>query len=116
MKEQVDILFTDENGTHVLTEASGAQGNLLGLTLRAGIARMESEAIGRRPLFGMIDEGMGALDPEMRGLAQNLLLRMSEPEYYGQLLYTTHIVEVQAAARTLLRVEPGPEGSTLHQS
>jgi DNA repair exonuclease SbcCD ATPase subunit/DNA repair exonuclease SbcCD nuclease subunit len=107
--EEVAIRFLDRNGEHTLSSASGFQGNILGLALRAALAMIAAERAGRSvPLF-VVDEGFGAYSAENLEHARVILRRLADT--FGRVVYITHVPEVQEEADQEILVENGPNGS-----
>jgi DNA repair exonuclease SbcCD ATPase subunit len=111
IRDEVNIRFTDENGEQVLEDASGYQGNLLGVALRAGIAELQADHLGVRPDVFIIDEGFGAYDAENVPHAREMIHRLADR--FGRVLFITHIPEVQEAAELEIEIHKGLEGSVI---
>jgi DNA repair exonuclease SbcCD ATPase subunit len=114
-RNEVVIWFDDEKGTHPLTEASGAQRNRLGYSLRCALARIQAEAIGCEVKLAWLDEGWGAFDESNIVLAQGMLKRFAD--VFERVIFITHMSEVKEIAETIITVRPDPKnGSTLEVS
>lgn len=110
-RDDVNIYFRDGMGEQVLEDASGFQSKPLGVALRAAIALLQAERAGFRPETFTIDEGFGAFDPDNLPYGREMLHRLAD--LFGQIVYITHVPEIQEAAEAEIVVTPSPTGSTL---
>jgi exonuclease SbcC len=107
----VSIRYRDEHGVHTIATASGAQGQMLGMSIYAGVADLERMATGAKKELFYIDEGFGSLDDGNLEGIQSVLRKIAQR--FEKVIYITHIEQLKAIADMSIRAIPSAEGSRI---
>lgn len=109
-RNEVTITFTDEKGTHPITEVSGYQRMAIGGALRAALAKVQAEATGAEINLFWQDEGFAASDKDNLMGCQQMLLKIAKD--FGKVIYISHQDEMKEVAHTLVKVIGDPDSGT----
>ncbi len=109
MRETLDILISDENGTRDYESYSGGEAFRVDFAIRVALARMLAHRAGARLQTLVIDEGFGSQDAEGR---QRLIEAIrAVQEEFAKILVITHIEELKEAFPARIEVRKTPRGS-----
>jgi len=110
-REEISISFSDEKGSHSLSEASGYQRNAIGVAIRAALNKIQAELIGTVVHHFFIDEGFGAYDGDNILHGKNMLKAIADD--FQKVLFITHVDGMKQMADSILEVSGGSDGSTI---
>lgn len=109
LKETLEILINDENGTRPYEMFSGGEMFRVNFAIRLALANMLAKRSGARMQLLVIDEGFGSQDAEGR---QRLIEAITEVQHdYEMILVITHLDELKDAFPQRIEVEKGERGS-----
>lgn len=109
LKETLEILINDENGTRPYEMFSGGEMFRVNFAIRLALANMLAKRSGARMQLLVIDEGFGSQDAEGR---QRLIEAITEVQNdYETILVITHLEELKDAFPQRIEVEKGESGS-----
>ncbi len=109
MRETLDILISDENGTRDYESYSGGEAFRVDFAIRVALARMLAHRAGARLQTLVIDEGFGSQDAEGR---QRLIEAIrAVQEEFAKILVITHIEALKEAFPARIEVRKTPRGS-----
>ncbi len=109
LKETLEILINDENGTRPYEMFSGGEMFRVNFAIRLALANMLAKRSGARMQLLVIDEGFGSQDAEGR---QRLIEAITEVQNdYEMILVITHLEELKDAFPQRIEVEKGENGS-----
>jgi DNA repair exonuclease SbcCD nuclease subunit len=103
--------FSDDNGDHPVSEASGFQRKALGMCVRVSLASVHANLSGSSVHQMFQDEGFGAFDAQNLGVAGTMIERFAE-RLGGRFVYITHMDALKSLARNTIEVVDlgdGPE-------
>lgn len=110
-KDSVVIRFYDDKGAHPLSEASGFQRMILGVSLSGALAKIASEMNGGKTYHVFIDEGFGAYRKENFVYGKQLLQRLADE--FERVIFIADVPEIELVAESTLRVLVEPDGNRI---